>query len=250
MGEEKIYTAAVVIIGNEILSGRVPDANLVYLATNLNDIGVRLAEARMIADDDGAIRRNVNQLRADHDYVITTGGIGPTHDDITAAAIAGAFGVALYRHPAAERLMTDHYRPEDLTEARMKMADVPMGATLIENPVSRAPGFRIGNVFVLAGVPRIMQAQFDSLKQNLRGGRPMRSRAVAAFLPEGRLAEPLTRLQESHEETEIGSYPFVRQGRFGTSLVVRGPDPAAVDAAAGDLRAMIRDLGEVPIEDP
>ena len=160
----KIVTAAVLVIGNEILSGRTKDANLGYLATELTAIGVRLTEARVVADVPEAIVKAVNELRAQYDYVFTTGGIGPTHDDITAECVAKAFGVALIKDPRAVRLLTNHYGEANLTEARLRMAHVPEGATLVDNPVSTAPGFQIGNVFVLAGVPAICRAMFDGLE--------------------------------------------------------------------------------------
>jgi molybdenum cofactor synthesis domain-containing protein len=246
---DRVYTAAVLIIGNEVLSGRTQDANLAFLGKRLNDQGIRLKEARVIADDADAIVDAVNVLRAAHDYVFTTGGIGPTHDDITSACVARAFGVELHRHPDAERVLRAHYKPEDINEARLKMADVPVGADLVANPVSRAPGFRIGNVFVLAGVPSIMRAMFDGIAPTLAGGRPMVSRTVSAAVTEGALAEPLTRIQQDFPATEIGSYPFFRLGLFGVSIVVRGVDAGTVAAAAEAVRAAMRSLGAEPTDD-
>jgi len=243
-------TACLLIIGNEVLSGRTRDANLQYLAQALNEIGIRLTEARVIPDDEATIVAAVNECRARFVYVLTTGGIGPTHDDITAAAVAKAFGVALRRHPQAEAWLRQHYRPEDINPERMKMADVPEGATLIENPVSKAPGFQIGNVIVLPGVPRIMQAMFEGYRHRLKGGARMLSKAIAAYVPEGVIAKPLTELQARFKDVEIGSYPFVRDGRLGAALVLRTSDAARLAAAAEDLRAMIRDLGGEPVEDP
>ncbi len=243
-------TAIVLVIGNEILSGRTRDTNLQYLGEKLNEVGIRLAEARVIPDVEDVIVATLNEVRNRFDYVFTTGGIGPTHDDITAAAIARAFGVPLRRDPdAVERLRRHYARPEDLTEARLKMAEVPEGAALIDNPVSAAPGFRIGNVHVMAGVPKIMQGMFDGIRHTLRGGPPMRSRTVVAFLPEGELAAPLAVVQRDHPQVEIGSYPFFRLGRGGASLVCRGYDEAAVEAAAEAVREMVRSLGSIP-EDP
>jgi molybdenum cofactor synthesis domain-containing protein len=242
-------TAAVLIIGNEVLSGRTQDANLKFLAEALNAVGVRMMEARVIADDEPAIVAAVNALRRRHDYVFTTGGIGPTHDDITAQCVAKAFRRPFGRNAEAEARLLSHYRPEDVTEARMSMADMPAGVTLIDNPVSRAPGFRIANVFVLPGVPRIMQAMFDGLKSTLAGGKPVISRTIVAHLPEGLVAGPLEELQKTHRETEIGSYPFFRLGKLGTSLVVRAVDQEKVNAAAEAIRAMIRGLGGEPQED-
>ncbi|MBT6884171.1 MAG: competence/damage-inducible protein A, partial [Rhodospirillaceae bacterium] len=172
MAEHKTITAALIIIGNEILSGRTQDANLAFLGEQLNELGVRLREVRVIPDVEDTIIETVNTLRQAFDYVFTTGGIGPTHDDITSAAIAKAFGTELARHPEAEALLLGHYKPEDVTPARMKMADIPVGATLLDNPVSKAPGFRLENVHVLPGVPRIMQAMFKLFSHELVGGEP------------------------------------------------------------------------------
>jgi len=204
--DERIYTAAVIVIGNEVLSGRIQDANLHYLALGLKERGIRLLEARVIPDVGETIAGAVNELRARHDYVFTTGGIGPTHDDITAESVARAFGVALSPHPDAVRILEEYYG-EDINEARMRMANVPVGGELLENPVSRAPGFRIGNVFVLPGVPRIMQAIFDGLKHTLAGGRPMMSRTVTAFVAESSAAQELAAIQERFPDVELGSYP-------------------------------------------
>ena len=250
MPEDKSpVTAALVIIGNEMLSGRTQDANLRFLAEGLNGVGIRLAEARVIADDEGRIVAAVNELRAAYDYVFTTGGIGPTHDDITTPAIAKAFGRAHGRNAEAEAVLRQHYRPEDVTEARLTMADMPEGVTLIDNPVSRAPGFRIENVFVLPGVPRIMQAMFDGFKHDLAGGDPVISRTLTVAIPEGVMAEPLGRLQDGHPDAEIGSYPFVRHGKIGTCLVIRSTDAALVDRVAEELRRIILAKGGEPMED-
>jgi molybdenum cofactor synthesis domain-containing protein len=243
----KIVTAAVVIIGNEILSGRTKDANLAWLAGRLNESGVVLREARVIPDVDETIVATVNELRARFDYVFTTGGIGPTHDDITAASIARAFGVKLIRDQRAVALLRAHYAsPADLNEARMRMADMPEGSELIDNPVSRAPGFRTGNVFVMAGVPRIMQAMFDGLRHTLTGGAPMLSHTLTVTLTEGRMAAGLAEIQGRYSDLEIGSYPFFRLGQYGTSIVTRGFERARVDAAVGELRAMMRAMGGEP----
>ena len=236
-------TACVLIIGNEVLSGRTQDVNLNYLGRNLNAIGIRLAEARIIADDEATIVGTLNECRAAHDYVFTTGGIGPTHDDITSASIAKAFGVELVRHPEALALLMRHYRPDDVNEARLKMADVPAGATLIGNPVSSAPGFRMGNVFVLAGVPEIMRAMFDGIKHQLTGGPPILSRSLLAFAPEGTLAVPLGELQKQYPDVDMGSYPFRSLGRNGVSLVLRGTDAGRIAEALEKLKAIIRGLG-------
>lgn len=236
-------TAALVIIGNEILSGRTRDANLPYLAEFLGRRGIRLAEARVVADETAAIVEAVNQLRARNRYVFTTGGIGPTHDDITAAAIAEAFGVPLERNPEAERRLLAYYPPDKVTPARMKMADMPVGVELIDNPVSAAPGFVIGNVFVLPGVPKIMQAMLDGLASRLEGGPPLVSRAIVAYAPEGEIAERLAAVQARHAAVTIGSYPFMRMGTPGTTVVCRGADAEAVARAAADFLAVMREAG-------
>lgn len=238
--------ACVIIIGNEVLSGRTADKNLAFLGTRLNDLGVRLAEARVIADDTDVIVDTVNECRAAYDYVFTTGGIGPTHDDITSAAIAKAFGVALYRDQKIVDLFLTHYKPEDLNEERLKMCDFPLGSSLIENPISKAPGYQIENVFVLAGVPMIMQAMFEALKDRLSGGRPMLSRTVVAYVGEGVLAKRLGVVQNDFPGVEIGSYPFFREGRLGAALVVRGPDLGELETATEAVRDMIRGLGVEP----
>ena len=249
MSDRPPVTAAVVIIGNEILSGRTRDTNVAYLAVELDAIGVRLREVRVVPDVEADIVRAVNECRARYDHVFTTGGIGPTHDDITAASVAKAFDVPLVRHPQAAARLQAHYGAEQLNEARLRMANAPAGAALIDNPVSVAPGFRIGNVHVLAGVPSIMQAMFAGLKHGLAGGPPMLSRTIGAFLAEGAIAAGLSALQDRYARLEIGSYPFFRQGKFGTSLVLRGTESAAVEAAAAELRALIRGLGGEPLED-
>ncbi len=249
MAGKPVVTACLIVIGNEILSGRTRDANLQYLGQALNALGIRLAQARVIPDEEETNVATVNECRAAFDYVFTTGGIGPTHDDITAACVAKAFGVELGRDRRAEAMLRQHYRPEDVNEARLKMADVPAGATLIENPVSKAPGFQLGNVFVLPGVPRIMQAMFEGIKHRLTGGQVVLSAAIAAYIPEGVMAEHLRGLQDKYTDIEIGSYPFVRDGKLGVSVVLRGAEGGRLDAAAEDLRTLIRSLGAEPVED-
>ncbi len=248
MCAERIFTAAVVIIGNEILSGRTQDVNLAFLGKSLGEIGIRLREARVIADVESDIVAAVNELRARCDYVFTTGGIGPTHDDITAECIAKAFDVPLIRHPEAEARLRAHYDPDKINEARLRMANTPDGATLIGNPVSIAPGFRIGNVFVMAGVPAIMRAMFDGIKAGLVGGAPVQAVTVPAFLAEGAIAKDLGALQARFPELDIGSYPFFRGGKFGTSLVLRGTDAEMLARAAVELRTLIRELGAEPLD--
>jgi molybdenum cofactor synthesis domain-containing protein len=247
MGTE-IVTAAVLVIGNEILSGRTKDANLNYLATELTAIGVRLMEARVVPDVPEAIIKAVNELRVAYDHVFTTGGIGPTHDDITSECVAAAFGVKLIKDPRAVRLLTNHYGEANLTEARLRMAHVPEGAILIDNPVSTAPGFQLGNVYVLAGVPAICRAMFDGLKGRLKTGDKVLSVTISGHVGEGVIAKGLGELQARYPTLEIGSYPFFRQSRFGASFVLRGTDAAALKDAAEELRALIRSLGAEPIE--
>ncbi len=241
-GKGAAVTACLVIIGNEILSGRTKDANLPYLAKVLNEWGVRLREVRVVPDVEDTIIETVNACRQGFDYVFTSGGIGPTHDDITAAAIAKAFGVALVRNAEAVALLEGHYAPGDLTEARLKMADTPAGASLVDNPVSRAPGFQIENVFVLAGVPTIFQAMVEGLRHRVAGGAPLLSRTVSCFLAEGQIAPGLATLQERFGEIEIGSYPFFRLRKFGVSVVLRGTDEAVIGRAEAALRAVIAEL--------
>jgi molybdenum cofactor synthesis domain-containing protein len=245
---ERIVTAAVLIIGNEILSGRTKDVNLGYIADELTRLGIRLREARVVADVEAEIVAAVNACRARYDYVFTTGGIGPTHDDITSVSVAKAFGVPLILDARAKAMLERNYPPGGLNEARLRMAQVPEGAELIENPVSAAPGFRMGNVFVMAGVPAIMRAMFDGLKGGLVGGKPVLARSISAFLGEGVIAQGLGALQQRYPDLDVGSYPFFRLGRYGASFVLRGTDQARIDAAAGELATLIRELGAEPIE--
>jgi molybdenum cofactor synthesis domain-containing protein len=241
-------TACVLIIGNEILSGGTQDQNLAFLAKGLNEAGIRLKEARVIADAGAAIVAAVNEVRATFDYVFTTGGIGPTHDDITAQAIADAFGVQLVLHPEAKRLLEGHYPPGGLNAARLRMAMLPQGAALLPNPISRAPGFRVENVFVLAGVPQVMQATFNELKHRLKGGARILSRSISCALGEGTIAAGLGALQLCYGDLEIGSYPYFRRNDFGVTLVVRGTARERIAAAVEALKAMIRLLGGDPQE--
>lgn len=243
----KNVTAALIIIGNEILSGRTKDANLAYLGDALNTLGIRMMECRVVADIPDAIVAAVNEMRAAHDYVFTTGGIGPTHDDITSECIAMAFGLPFGPNPEAVAILDDYYRPEDRTEARYRMAKTPEGAILIENPVSKAPGFQVENVFVLPGVPRIMQAMFGGLRHRLVGGAPMISRTVTSGVPEGKAGQGLGEIQERYPDTEIGSYPFFRDGKPGANIVVRAQDADQVDAAMDDVVKLLISLGGEPL---
>lgn len=243
----EVVSAALVVIGNEVLSGRTRDANVQAFARVLGARGVRLREVRMIADDRDAIVEAVNTLRARVDYVFTTGGIGPTHDDITTDCVAAAFGVGVSVHPEARRRLEAHYGdPAALNESRLRMARIPEGAELVDNPVSAAPGYRLGNVFVMAGVPRIASAMLDTVKHTLRGGAVVHSRAVTAYIREGDIAAPLGAIQERFPEVEIGSYPFVRGERIGTSIVARATDAALAEAVTAEVAAAMRRLGAEP----
>lgn len=244
--EAKTVTACVIIIGDEILSGRTQDKNLSYISTWLNENGIQVREARVVADDEAAIAGAVNECRAKYDYVFTSGGIGPTHDDITSDCIAKAFGVENVLNEEAHAILRDHYAEGDLNEARLRMARIPVGATLVENPVSKAPGYQIGNVFVLAGVPVIMQAMLESLRHRLVGGAPVQSRTIGCELPEGALAAPLGGLQDRYPSVSMGSYPFYRSRRFGVSVVLRSTDEALLEAASQDLIGIMRELGVEP----
>jgi molybdenum cofactor synthesis domain-containing protein len=250
-GSEEPVTACLIIIGNEILSGRTVDANLSYVATKLGEVGIRMAEARVVPDDEAAIAEAVNACRARHTYVFTTGGIGPTHDDITAASVAKAFGRRFERNREAERRLLAYYPPERVNEARMSMADMPEGVALIDNPISVAPGFRLENVYVLPGVPKIMQAMVDGLLPTLRGGARVLSRAITVFAPEGDVAAAgLGDLQARFAAIEIGSYPFWRPEGPGTTIVLRGTDQGQIDAAAAALLELAGRLGALTREMP
>ena len=239
-------TACLIIIGNEILSGRTQDANLAIIGKKCDALGIRLSEARVIADTEAEIIHTVNTCRARFSYVFTTGGIGPTHDDITAAAIARAFDVELLRNQEAMNALDRYYEPKRLTEARLKMADIPAGASLIDNPVSGAPGFQLENVFVLPGVPVIMEAMFDGLANRLVGGDPIITDNVTTNLPESEIAADLGVLQEQYPDISMGSYPYFRKGKLGVNLVLRGTDATRMDAATAALSAVIVRLnGEV-----
>ena len=245
-------TACLLIIGNEVLYGRTKDANLQFLGTRLGEIGIPLREVRVIPDVPETIIGTVNAVRAKFTYVFTTGGIGPTHDDITAECISRAFGVPWEQHPEAMALLAAHYAsrepPAEFNAARQRMATMPRGARLIPNPVSVAPGFIIGNVHVMAGVPRIMQAMFEQLAPSLQGGTPVQSRAVhAAGLLEGRIAEGLGEIQARFPKVEIGSYPYYRENGGGVALVAKGTDVALLDAAIVEITALVSGLGHAPV---
>ena len=235
-------TAALIIIGNEILSGRTQDKNLTYIPTFLNQRGIRLKEARVVLDDFDAIIEAVNTCRKQYDFVITTGGIGPTHDDITQEAIARAFNVPYEYHPESVLEMKKHYTPEMLNEARMKMAKMPRGARLIRTPLSGAPAFAYENVYVLAGIPKIMKSMMESVASELGEGPALLSRSVTCLLPEGTLAEGLTQIQNNHPHLEVGSYPFSQENMWGTVLVVRGFSYPEIDQACHEIEDLVKSL--------
>ena len=243
MSSDRVWTAALVVIGDEILSGRTEEKNIAQVANWLNPQGIRLAEVRVVLDQQEAIVAAVNELRPNHDYVFTTGGIGPTHDDITVDAIAAAFGVPVVIHPEARRILEDYYRdrPLGLTEARLRMARVPDGAELIPNPTSGAPGVRMDNVFILAGVPNIAKAMLEALNGKLEGGRPLVSVTVRAHAAESDVAELLKQVQDAHPGVSIGSYPFYGGGRFGADFVIRGEDPQIVERCSEVLRKRLKE---------
>lgn len=233
-------TAAMLVIGDEILSGRTREANGHHLAGELSHHGIRLMELRVVADDQEAIIEALNALRARWDYVFTSGGIGPTHDDITADAVAAAFGVTVDVREDARALLAAHYQRAglELNAARLRMARIPEGAQLIDNPVSVAPGFQIGNVFVMAGVPSIFQAMVASVLPTLTGGAPLLSQSLPVMRGEGEIAESFAALAADFPDLSMGSYPFQRNGAHGTSLVIRGTDPAQLEAAMKRLIAL------------
>ena len=234
-------TAGILLIGNELLSGKTQDSNLRFLGGELARVGIRLVEARVIRDDHETIGQVAREFSERFTYVFTTGGIGPTHDDITSEAIARAFGSELELNDQAARMMTASGR--EMNAARLKMAMIPKGASLIENSISSAPGFRLGNVFVLAGVPKIAEVMFFALEDQLEGADQILSQSVDAFAPEGDIAQPLEQIANRYRTVEIGSYPFNRNGRFGANLVVRGTDQDAVKAAIAEIAETIGALG-------
>ena len=238
-------TAAMLTIGDEILSGRTRDANMPHLAVALGAKGIALREARVVPDESEAIVAALNAMRAAHTHVFTSGGIGPTHDDITADSVAAAFGVAIDVREDARAILAQNYAdPErELNAARLRMARIPDGATLIENPVSRAPGFTLGNVHVMAGVPTIFQAMLEGLLPRLSGGPPLLSESLRFTLPEGELAGPLAEIAGRHGAVSLGSYPHSFGGRPCAHVVARSSDPTALAGAMADLAALADQLG-------
>jgi molybdenum cofactor synthesis domain-containing protein len=239
--EEGIVTAALCIIGDEILSGRTKDKNIGYIAEYLTNIGIQLKEVRVVPDEEPEIVTAVNALRARYTYVFTTGGIGPTHDDITADAIAKAFGVGIDVDERALAPMKAYFarRGVELTPARLRMARIPFGAELVENSVSIAPGFMLGNVIVMAGIPSIMQVMLDAAAKYLKTGKKMLSAALDLHRPEGEIAGMFEDLQKRYPDVPMGSYPFIRDGRPGTQLVLRSTDAARLAAAENDLKMQL-----------
>ncbi len=244
MNEERIWTAALVVIGDEILSGRTQDKNVAQIASWLNVQGITLAEVRVVSDRTEAIVEAVNTLRARNDYLFTTGGIGPTHDDITVDAIAEALGVAVEFHPQAMDVLARYYETRGgLTEARARMARVPAGAGLIVNKVSGAPGIHVANIFIMAGVPHITAGMLDALTGTLEGGRPVVSKTIGCWVAESEVADLLRDAEKTHAGVAIGSYPFFREGRTGANFVVRSPDAALVDTCLADLTEALETAG-------
>ncbi|MAI05954.1 MAG: hypothetical protein CBC47_02300 [Alphaproteobacteria bacterium TMED87] len=236
---DKKLSAALIIIGNEILSGRTQDSNMQFLGRELGKIGIFLEEVRVIADNEDKIIETVHQLRNNYDYIFTTGGIGPTHDDITSLSIAKAFGVELELHEPSAKKMKEHYGG-NLNEARLKMAHIPSGSSPIETRITSAPGFKIENVFVLAGVPMIARAMFDALSPELSVGPPIISRYIEALLGEGELANQLEKIQNKFSDVDIGSYPFFRKGEIGLSVVAKGINSEAINNIINEVEKIIK----------
>ena len=245
MSDERIWTAAVLVIGDEILSGRTQDKNVAQIATWLDVQGIRLREVRIVPDIEQEIVEALNALRARYDYVFTTGGIGPTHDDITVDAVASALGVGVVIHPDARAILERYYtaRGSELTEARLRMARVPDGAELIPNRMSGAPGLRLGNLFLMAGVPHITAGMLDALTGTLEGGAPLVAHTIGAWAPESEIADLLRQAEKEHAGVAIGSYPFFRDGRTGANFVVRSTDAAAVAACVASVSAGLETAG-------
>ena len=242
-------TACLLVIGNEVLSGRTQDANIRYLAVKLGELGIPLREVRVIPDVTATIIKTVNETRAMFDYVFTTGGIGPTHDDITSECIAAAFGVPWEPHPEAWVRMERSYKPGEFNAARQRMATMPRGATLIDNAMSVAPGFQIGNVYVMAGVPRVMQSMFEWLAPRLQGGPKIEQRAVHVMgLPEGIIAEGLGKVQARYPDIDIGSYPFYRAAGNGVAIVAKGTDVIVVETVIAEVTRLIESFDKTPTQ--
>jgi molybdenum cofactor synthesis domain-containing protein len=248
MDKQRIWTAALLVIGDEILSGRTQDRNIAQVAAWLNRQGIRLEEVRVVPDNETRIASAVNDLRRAYDYLLTTGGIGPTHDDITVDSIAAAFGVPVVIHPEARRILEDYYATRGgVTDARLRMARVPEGAELIPNPLSGAPGVRVANVYILAGVPSIAANMLEALDGKLEGGRPMISVTVGAHAAESEVADLLREAEAAHPGVAIGSYPFMREGGHGANFVMRSEDGELVERCAKDLERRLAEAGFEPV---
>ena len=241
---ERIWTAALVVIGDEILSGRTHDRNIAQVASWLQVQGIRLMEVRVVPDVEERIAEAVNALRNSHDYLFTTGGIGPTHDDITVDAVAKALGLPVVVHPEARRILEDYYSTRGgITEARLRMARVPRAAELIPNRMSGAPGIRIGNVFLMAGVPHITAQMLDALTGTLEGGAPLLSETIGCWVPESEVADLLREIEQAHADCQIGSYPFFREGKVGANFVIRSTDPRALKSCVDSLCQALAEAG-------
>ena len=242
---ERVWTAALVVIGDEILSGRTHDRNIAQVASWLQVQGIRLMEVRVVPDVEDRIAEAVNALRTAHDYLFTTGGIGPTHDDITVDAVARALGVPVVEHPEARRILEEFYATRGgLNPARLRMARVPKGADLIPNKMSGAPGIRIGNLFMMAGVPAITAQMLDALTGTLQGGAPLLSETVGGWIQESRVAEILREVEAAHPKCQIGSYPFFRDGKTGANFVIRSTDPDELKSCVEALTGALREAGQ------
>ena len=249
MSTRRIYTAALVVIGDEILSGRTHDKNIAQIASWLQVQGIRLAEVRVVADVEDRIVEAVNALRSANDYLFTTGGIGPTHDDITVDAVAKALGVPVVVHPEARAILEDYYANKGgLNEGRLRMARVPEGASLIPNRMSGAPGIKVGNLHIMAGVPHITAGMLDALTGTLEGGAPLLAATVGGFIPESEISGLLRDCEKRHEECQIGSYPFFREGKVGANFVVRSTEQDALDACMADLCDGLGEAGYTFVE--
>ena len=244
-----VVTAGLIVIGDEILSGRTRDVNIATTAQFCTDLGIELREVRIVSDDTDAIIEAVNALRARSTYVFTTGGIGPTHDDITVDAVAAALGREVVIHPEARAILERYYtdKPGGLTEDRLRMARVPEGAELIPNRMSGAPGIRIGSVFLMAGVPHITAGMLDALTGTLEGGAPLLSETMGCWTAESEVAGLLRKIEKAHEDCQIGSYPFFREGKVGANFVIRSTDAQALAACAKDLRDSLSEAGHAPV---
>jgi molybdenum cofactor synthesis domain-containing protein len=244
MAQARVWTAGLVVVGDEILSGRTRDANIAQVASWLQVQGIRLAEVRVVPDVVERIAATVNDLRSANDYLFTTGGIGPTHDDITVDGVAAALGVPVVVHPKAQAILEAYYADRGgMNEGRLRMARVPEGAELIENRMSGAPGIAVENIRMMAGVPAICAQMLDALTGTLEGGAPLLSETLGGWIQESEVAGLLREVEQAHEGCQIGSYPFFREGRTGANFVVRSTDPAALGACVDALGEGLRQLG-------